>query len=125
MNTTIYDRASDTLDKKKSNTRYISHEITERLTQNPNVYFLTPLAKQRYIYSDILPYANQKNTSNVPIYIVQGNLNHGRRYLNLLMKILDQNYKHKFIIKLVGKGVFPKQLEKHEDKIVLRNNLNS
>lgn len=124
VNATIYDKDYDKLDKKKSNKRYISHEITERLKQNPNVYFLTPLSKQRYIYSDILPYANQKKTSTVPIYIVQGNLNHGRRYLNLLMKILDQNYKHKFIIKLVGKGVFPKQLEKHKDKIVIRNNLN-
>ena len=124
VNTTIYDKDYDKLDKEKSNKRYISHEITERLQQNPNVYFLTPLSKQRYIYSDILPYTNQKKASIVPIYIVQGSLNGDRRDLDLLRKILDQNYKHKFIIKLVGRGIFPKKLEKHKDKIVLCNNLN-
>ena len=61
VNTTIYDK-DDKLDKEKSNKRYISHEITERLQQNPNVYFLTPLSKQRYIYADILPYTNQTST---------------------------------------------------------------
>ena len=124
INCTIYDSHFNELDNKESRKKYISHEITKRLTTNPNVFFLTPLSKTNYIYTDILPYSNQKNVSNIPIYIIQGNLNGGRRYLNLLNKILDDNYKYKFIIKLVGRGNLPKELKNHKNKIILRNNLN-
>jgi hypothetical protein len=74
--------------------RYISHEITEKLKTNPNVYFLTPISKNNYIYADVLPYSKDKKMSNIPVYVIQGNLNQGRRYLNLLNKILDESYKY-------------------------------
>lgn len=125
INCTIYDRDFDKLDNnKKSVKKYISHEITERLKTNPNVYFLTPLSKSNYIYTDILPYSKDKKLSSIPIYVIQGNLNDGRRYLNLLNKILDQSYEHNFIIKLIGRGYLPQELNKHKNKIVLKNNLN-
>ena len=101
-----------------------SHKISERLKTNPNVYFLTPLSKHRYISADVLPYSEYKKRSSIPIYVIQGNLNDGRRYLNLLNKILDQSYEYDFIIKLIGRGHFPKQLDKHKNKIVLKNSLN-
>jgi len=124
INCTIYDRDFDKLDSNKySKKRYISHEITNRLKTNPNVYFLTPLAKTNFIYADILPYSKEKKTSNIPIYVIQGNLNQGRRHLNLLTKILDQSYKYDFIIKMIGRGNLPKELKKYENKIVLKNNL--
>ena len=88
------------------------------------MYFLTPLSKTNYIYSDILPYSNNKKISKLPIYVIQGNLNQGRRYLDLLNEILKYSYKYKFIIKLIGRGHLPKQLKQHEKKIVLKNNLN-
>lgn len=121
INCTVYDRDFDKLDKHKSNKKYISHEITDRLKRNPNVFFLTPLSGKNYFYADVFPYLEYKRS---PIYIIQGNLNQNRRYLDLLKKILDQSYKHKFIIKLVGRGYLPKELEKYKDKIVLKNNLN-
>ena len=125
INCTIYNRDFDTLDyNEKSRKRYISHEITNRLKTNPNVYFLTPLAKTNFIYADILPYTNDKTKSNIPIYVIQGSLDHGRRYFSLLNKILDHHYKYKFIIKLIGRGNLPKELEKYKNKIVLKNNLN-
>ena len=124
INCTIYDKDFCELDKNKSNKKYISHEITERLKNDPNVYFLTPLSKKNYIYSDILPFSKEKEISNIPIYIIQGNLCTSRRNLNLLTKILDGSYQYNFIIKLVGRGSFPKILEKYKDKIVLKNNLN-
>ena len=88
------------------------------------MYFLTPLSKKNYFYADILPYAEKKNIANVPIYIIQGGLQPERRCYQLLEKILDETYKYKFIIKLVGKGKLPKSLEKYKGKIVLKNNLN-
>ena len=104
--------------------KYISHRVDKQRTKNPNMYFLTPLSKKNYFYADILPYAEKKNIAEVPIYIIQGNLTHKRRYYQLLEKILDETYKYKFIIKLVGGGQLPKSLEKYKDKIVLKNNLN-
>ena len=71
-----------------------------------------------------MPFSEYKTISNIPIYIIQGNLNHGRRDLRLLNKILDKSYEKKFIIKLVGRGTLPNELKKHKDKIELRNNLN-
>lgn len=122
---TVYDKNFNYLDKdKKSIKKYISHEITNKLKKNPNVYFLTPLSKSNYIYADILPYSDNKKISNIPIYIVQGNLNQNRRYLKLLTKILDQSYKYKFIIKLIGRGYLPEELQKYKNQIVLKNNLN-
>lgn len=125
INCTIYDKNFNNLDNnKESKKKYIAHEITNRLKTNPNVYFLTPLAKERFIYTDILPYSNKKKVSNIPIYLIQGNLNGGRRHLKLLNKILDNDYKYEFIIKLVGRGYLPGELKKHKNKIVLKKNLN-
>jgi len=122
---TVFNRHFNNLDNtKESRKKYISHHITERLKKNPNVYFLTPLSKTNYIYADVLPYSNQKKVSNVPIYVIQGRLNSGTRYLKLLTKILEHDYKYKFIIKIIGRGYLPKELKKHENKIVLKNNLN-
>lgn len=125
INCTIYDKDFSNLDdNKKSVRKYISHEITDRLKTNPNVYFLTPLFKDRYISAEVLPYSENKKKSSIPIYVIQGKLNQGRRYLKLLNKILDRSYEYDFIIKLIGKGNLPKELDKHKNKIVLKNNLN-
>lgn len=125
INCTIYNKHFNKLYiNKDSKRKYISHEITDRLKTNPNVYFLTPLSKTQYIYTDILPYSKEKKISTIPIYVIQGNLNQGRRCYELLNKILDNSYKYKFIIKLIGRGNLPKELNKHKNKIVLKNNLN-
>jgi len=124
INCTIYDKNYEYIDKQKLNKKYISHEITDRLKKNPNVYFLTPLSNSNFFYANILPFSNNKILSTVPIYIIQGNLNQNRRNLSLLTKILDKNYKYKFIIKLIGRGHLPESLLKYKNKIVLKNNLN-
>lgn len=125
INCTIYDRDFDNLNKDpESKTKYIAHELTDRLKTNPNVYFLTPLSKKNFIYCDILPFKEYKKLSNTPIYLIQGNLNQGRRNLSLLIKILEGTYNYNFMIKLVGGGYLPRELEKYKDKIVLKNNLN-
>ncbi len=124
INCTVYDRDFQHLDKKENSTnKYISHEITDRLKTNPNVYYLTPLSEKNYIYADVLPYSNDKKISNIPIYVVQGNLNMNRRNLGLLEKILDQSYQYDFKIKLIGRGYLPGELQKYKNKIILKNNL--
>ena len=123
INCTIYDRFFESLDMKESKKIYISHEVSDRLKGNPNVFFLTPLSKKNYITCDILPYTDMKTFSDIPIYIIQGNIRGNRRYFKLLVKILNNNYKHKFIIKIIGKGNLPKEFKEYKSKIVLKNNL--
>lgn len=122
---TIYDKDYDDLKKNSNKYFYISHIITDRLQKLKNVCFLTPLANN-YIIADILPYTKKKKKSNIPIYIIQGNMNSSRRYYILLKKILDDNfeYEYDFRIKLVGRGKLPENLEKYSHKIIIRNNLN-
>ena len=103
---------------------YISHRVTDRLKKLTNVYFLTPLCgNNRYIIADKLPYTDIYNKSNIPIYIIQGNISSVRRYYKLLENILDTKYDYDFKIKIVGYGYLPDNLKKYSDKIILKNNL--
>ena len=122
---TIYDRDFNVLEfNPNKGKKYISHEITERLKTNPNVYFLSPLSKYQFIYSDVLPFSEEKRISNVPIYVIQGNIDFKRRNYDLLSRILDSSYNHEFKIKLIGRGNCPDMLKKYGDKILVKNNLN-
>jgi pyruvyltransferase len=121
---TIYDKDYNELHKNSNKYFYISHDISDRLMKLSNVFFLTPLAKSNYFIPDKLPYAKKKIKTNVPIYVVQGNITNKRRNYDLLQKILDHKFDYEFKIKLVGRGNLPEQLCKYSDKIILKNNLN-
>jgi hypothetical protein len=127
INCTIYQKNLDTglkIDKNvNSNKKYIAHEVTNNLKSNPNIFFLTPLAKERFFYADKLPFSEKKEKSKVPIYIIQGALIPPRRNFELLRNILEKKYKYDFKIKLIGWGRFPNLLKKYENKIILKNNL--
>lgn len=122
---TIYDVHFPKIEKNKSNKKYISHEITERLQKNPNVFFLSPLAATTNLIScDILPFMEEKKKTDIPVYIIQGSLKNSRRDFNLLKEILSEpNYKHPFIFKLIGRGDLPHELLEYKHHIVVKNNL--
>lgn len=120
---TIYDNDYDNLQKNSNKYFYISHVVTDRLEKLSNVFFLTPLANN-YIIADKLPYSENKIKSDIPIYVIQGNITSSRRYYKLLEKILDESYNYNFKIKLLGYGNLPEELKKYSDKITLLNNLN-
>lgn len=103
---------------------YIGHEVSPELEKKENVYFLTPLAKQ-YLSFHYLPFQEVKYQykTNIPIYIVQGNLEDKRRDFRLLFKILSQRYPYPFYIKLIGRGNIPSILRPFSDKIILKNDL--
>lgn len=125
IHVTIYDKDFNYLDKSiNSKERYISHEITDRLLTNPNVYYLTPISNKNIFIANILPFTEKKIKTDIPIYIIQGNLNHGRRHLNSLKKILSKDYQYKYTIKLIGNGSFPKELNDYKSKILCKANLN-
>lgn len=118
---TIYAGNYSNIRKNSKTHFYISHEIFSLYDSLSNVYCLTPLAK-RYFTANVFESKNKIKTE-FPIYIIQGNLNHGRRNYHLLEKILSKKYSQKFKIKLVGSGKLPPLLEKYSDKIILKNNL--
>jgi hypothetical protein len=103
---------------------YISHRVHSNVFKNaPNIYYLTPLAKYNLFDASILPFSENKVKTDVPIFVIQGNLLQGRRNYGLLVKILENSYDHDFKIKLVGRGNLPGVLQKYTDKIILKNNL--
>jgi|TARA_B110001469_G_scaffold100151_1_gene97390 hypothetical protein len=124
INCTVYDKDFKYLDKDNKNKKYIAHELTPRLKENPNILFLTPFLSNRFLEADILPFSFNKIKTKIPVYIIQGNLNQKRRNYDLLKKILSQNYKYDFKIKLIGRGDLPQSLIKYKEKIILKNNLN-
>ena len=118
----VYDRDYINLDTTvNSNKKYISHEISDRLQNNPNVFFLTPLSIKNIIYADVLPFSEQKTSTHIPIYIIQGDIR--RRNISLLTTILDRTYKYDFIIKLLNRNGTCDSLEKYKTKIVYKTNL--
>ena len=122
INCTIYDSHYDNLNQNiNSNEKYIAHEITDRLKSNPNVYFLTTLAKNNIFTANILPYYNIKIKTKIPIYLIQGDIN--RRYIELLKKILDTPLFYKYKIKILGKYGLPKEFNKYKKRIIVKSNL--
>ena len=109
---------------KKSNKKYISHRVLPQLFKDPNIFFLTPLATQNIFNADCLPFCDQisKNTS-IPIFMIQGNFCTKRRHYPLLIKILQQSYRYPFIIKMIGRGAIPNELQPYKKRIVFRQNL--
>ena len=99
---------------------FISHDIDMFIKQLPNVFFLTPLAK-RFLYADVMPHMTKKNMNKTyPIYVVQGHFggSHSkRRNLDLLLKILEHDFKKKYLIKFVGRGEIPEEFKKHKNRI--------
>ena len=104
---------------------YIGHEISPELEMHSNIYFITPLSKN-YISCHFLPFKEEKKKfkTELPIYIVQGNLDETRRDFSLLVKLLSQSYPFDFRIKLIGRGDIPASLQPFSDKIIVKNNLN-
>lgn len=134
IHVTIYPK-----DLPNLNTRdiYISHQISQKLLEMKNVYYLAPWT-QNFIQSNILPYTDINtlpySDTNVsddvkictvvkPIYIIQGNITDSRRNYDLLTRLLNLETKYKYLIKIVGRGQkmsnFPES-----NKLVYRLNLN-
>ena len=87
---------------------FICHKIDSNLKKNKNVFTLIPLYC-RYIIPDILPFQDRKIKKNIPIFIIQGNIN--KRDTDLLRKILSNsktNYPYK--IKILSKKYPPKDI---------------
>ena len=106
---------------------FISHEVSPKLNNMENIFYLTPLGK-RFLYADIMPYAvNKRMNQNIPVYAIQGHFGGKhcrRRNMNLLLNILKTNFDKKFIIKFIGMGEIPEDFKPYLNKIKFIQNLN-
>lgn len=141
----------ETMSAKKNKCFFISHRVNRELEKTaPNVFYLTPLAKSNVFEASILPFSDKKIETDVPIFVVQGNIHKERRNFDLLAQILKESYDYPFKIKLIGKlpniviqqkvftknskipkfkkkkvkAPFPKPLQKFQNQIIFKENLN-
>lgn len=96
-----------------------------------NVIFLTPIAKNfKNLVCDTLPFTENKKKNQLPIYVIQGNLDERRRDFELIKKLLDKCdlsiNNLPFKIKLVGRGSLPCILNKveYEKYLICKSDLN-
>ena len=99
---------------------YICHNVFQ--TPLKNVIFLTPLGERSCSLTH-LPYRTTKRATDVPIYVIQGNIASVRRNYDLLLRILQHDHKYDFRIKVVGRGKLPATFDRYADKLILRYDL--
>jgi hypothetical protein len=128
---TIYPEEFFKINDPSDNIFYICHQkiedelIPENLTKQ--ILFLSNFSKKlRHFQADILPFKKLIKFQNpsIPIFIVQGNFNHDKHYrrnLEILDKILIENYQENFLIKLLGRGEVPFHLLNHPKIKYLEN----
>lgn len=101
----------------------VSHRVLPHITNNPHIFFLTPLCKsEQYFIPTQLPNILKIKTK-LPIFAIQGNITEDRRNYKSLIPIF-QAYKHRqFVVKFIGRGFMPIYLMPYMDKIAMCLNL--
>lgn len=129
--------------KLKNKSRFICHDFSQDFFTDfnccdesleiykKNVIFLTPIAKNfKNLVCDTLPFTENKKKNQLPIYVIQGNLDERRRDFELIKKLLDKCdlsiNNLPFKIKLVGRGPLPGILNKveYEKYLICKSDLN-
>jgi len=124
INCTIYTKHIKNIKKNSLKHFYICHDC-DPIIDYSNIFYLSPFGgKNKYFKCDVLPYSEQKIQSDIPIYIIQGNIEKKRRDFSLLKTILETKFKYDFKIKIVGKGILDNEFDKYQDKLILKHDLN-
>jgi hypothetical protein len=103
---------------------YISHKVFKKTNQLPNIYYLMPKNNNNYLICNKLPFNDTKLKTDIPIYVIQGNISSKRRDFSLLHTILKNTYKYDYKIKILGRGKLGEEFDKYKDKLILKYNLN-
>ena len=123
---TFYPNLIDKYMNKLSNNKFffICHSINNNTLRYKNIFYITPLCKNKqFIFADVLPEINKIST-DYPIYVVQGNFTNTRRNYRLLVNILKHNYHKEFKFKFLGRGTFPEILNPYKSNIIIEKSLN-
>jgi hypothetical protein len=110
---------------------YISHEVFDYGI--PNVFYLSPQCKSmsgfenNYLQCDVMAFYKRKCMNrDIPVYIIQGNMDAARRDYDLLEALLKTEYKRPFVIKIIGNGKLDARFSKYSDngRLIVKTNLN-
>lgn len=131
INCTIYEKnlLSNSIKLNSKKHYYISHEVTDKLLQYDNLYYLTDLANKNIFHATILPFCSTNNgkikdITKPPIFVIQGAMNPKRRDYKLLVKLLSTSYQYDFKVELIGKLKLPKILYPFKERLIIKHNLN-
>ncbi len=114
INVTCYPKTlRKQLKARRKNTYYITHEIEDWLKPYKNVFALTPVFP-RYMCMRLLPFAENKRKSHVPIFVIQGSIR--RKDTDLLRIILNENDGSggEYKIRILSKRKPPSDIISHE-----------
>ena len=110
---------------------YISHEVFDYGI--PNVFYLSPQCKgmsgfeNHYIPCDVMAFYKRKCMNrDIPVYIIQGNMDAARRDYDFLEALLKTNYNHPFVIKIIGDGKLDARFSKYMNsgRLIVKTHLN-
>lgn len=124
---TLYDSQYKNIQKDSFNA-YIAHDVTKRLQNYPNVFFLGPFSSTNVLTATVLPYTDGLRPhprTSIPIYVIQGNLR--KRDLFTLYYILHHTKNLSYQLKILCKNVpdsVRQRLQPYMDKVVLCENYN-
>jgi len=111
----------------KSSHQYIAHDVNQCFENKSNVWSLTPLSKNlsRIFCADIFPFQNYRVKTDIPIYVIQGNIIPYRRCYELLNRILSVEYEYPFKIKILGRTHHEEYVfQNASDKLIYKTDLN-
>ena len=110
---------------------YISHDAFDY--GHPNVFYLSPQCKvmsgfeNNYLTCDVMAFYKLKCMNrDIPVYIIQGNMDPARRDYDLLEALLKTNYNHPFVIKIIGNGKLDARFSKYMNsgRLIVKTHLN-
>jgi hypothetical protein len=107
--------------------QYIAHDVHPCFENRPNVWSLTELSKNlsRVFCADVFPFQNHKIKTDIPIYVIQGNIIPYRRCYELLNRILSVEYEYPFKIKILGRTHHEEYVfQNASDKLIYKTDLN-
>lgn len=107
--------------------QYITHDVHPCFENKSNVWSLTPLSKNlsRVFCADVFPFQNHKVKTDIPIYVIQGNIIPYRRCYELLNRILSVEYDFSFKIKILGRTHHNEYVfQNGSDKLIYKTDLN-
>jgi hypothetical protein len=130
INCSIYSSDYEMVKNQSSSKNYyICHDVTYEMKKFTNVRFLTPLSNiNNHINCNILPYYDlPKVKTEIPTYIIQGELTMYRRDYSLLKIILEGSYEYPYKFIIMGKGPPCKELmelcSNYQDKLEMKCDL--
>jgi hypothetical protein len=122
---TVYSYFGNIVDDNRY--QYICHDVHPCFQNKSNVWNLTPLSNKlsRVFYADVFPFQDCKVKTDIPIYVIQGNIVPYRRCYELLNRILSVEYDYPFKIKILGRTHNDEYVfQNASDKLIYRTDLN-